>query len=99
MLCPTVSMSNLVIFMLTQWVKKVATVAEMDAKPGLNAIGCPSTKLMIWFLEGTQTFTCGKLITMGPFHNRGVDDLSLQEKSILDLDLFPLPVRPLLESC
>lgn len=36
---------------------------------------------------------------MDPFHNRGVADLSLLEKTlILDLELFSLPVRPLLES-
>lgn len=45
-----------------------------------------------------QTAPCGELITMDPFHNRGVYDLSLVGKTfILDLDLFSLPVRPLLE--
>lgn len=29
-------------------------VAEMDAKPGLNHRVSLSTKLMIWFLEGTR---------------------------------------------
>lgn len=47
-----------------------------------------------------QRATCGKLITMDLFHNTGVDDLSLLEKTlILDLDLCLLPARPLLASC
>lgn len=36
---------------------------------------------------------------MGPFHNRGVDGLSLLEETlILDSDLPALPIRALLES-
>lgn len=87
--------------MLTQWVKKkMAMVAGMDAKPGLNTTGYSLNKVNDMVPSRNQRATCGKLITMDPFHNTGVDDLSLLEKTlILDLDLCLLPARPLLAPC
>lgn len=61
----------------------MAMVAEMNAKPGLNTTGCPLNKVNDMVPSRNQTSTCGKLITMDPFHNRGVDDLSLLEEALL----------------
>lgn len=79
--------------MLTQWVLKNGQAWANHHRVPLNQVNV----MVPW---KNQTSTCGKLITMDPFHNRGVDDLSLQETAlILDLDASPSPVRPLLGSC
>lgn len=61
----------LMVYSVGSFSNKKSMVAEIDAEPGLKPQDLPLNEVNDTVVCKNQTTTCGKLIIMGPCHNRG----------------------------